>query len=102
MSWLVSLWEELQKPEDFSDDLYKFCAVALAKSFIGLSVASFVPVGLTYTLILTLAYLVLWEVLVQGWRRRDTLEDTTFFFVGATGIIWLIWVTLLVLVVRRV
>lgn len=102
MSWLVDLWEELQKPEDFSDDLYKFCAVALAKALIGMTVASLVPANLLWVSIITLAYLLLWEVLIQGWRRRDTLEDTVFFFVGATGVLWVIWVTLFLLVLRRV
>lgn len=101
MSWVLKLWEDLKTPEDFSNDLYKFSAVALAKAFVGMTISSFFPIGLIPALLLTLAYLLLWELLVQGWSGRDTLEDTLFFFVGALGCFWLIWVTLILLLSRK-
>lgn len=88
----------LLTPDDFADDQYGWLTNQISHAALGvflvfsLCTTHYVVAGefphKTHVFLLIFAAYVLFEVLVQGWRGSDTVEDTVFVVgYGASGVL---------------
>lgn len=89
----------LDEPESFPDDPYGYLTNQISHVWLGAGIPtaySFVLDKISHypdqTLAVTFTvavYFFWWELLVQGWRRWDTIEDTLFVFLGASTFLYI-------------
>ena len=95
---IKALWIEASRPESFMGRVWASTVNQGWHFWIGLSLAALVCViwdaafgSMPYrTLVfgwIVGAYFGLWEIAVQGWQGRDTLDDTYFFGLGAAAVL---------------
>ena len=86
------------QPEDFKGDPYGYITNQISHIFVGFSlvtVYSFVlnlseyPNQNFSALMVTLGYFLCWELLYQGWRKFDTIEDTFFIGLGTAPFLFI-------------
>jgi len=84
----------LSKPEDFKGDGYGYVTNQLSHTllggflvttycYLGLAILGEYPNQTVAFVVITLAYLIWWEIVHQGWRGLDTIEDTLYVTLGA-------------------
>lgn len=96
---------DLKVPDDFKDNPYGYITNQISHIYLGFFFSVFYcfvldkvtgfPDQTWAILIVTGIYLFWWELLNQGWRGFDTVEDTFYFFAGAASflVIDMEWVT---------
>lgn len=84
----------LNEPEDFPDDAYGYLTNQISHIWLGLGIptaycfvldkVSHYPSQILAVTFTVLVYFLWWELMVQGWRKLDSLEDTFFVFLGSS------------------
>lgn len=83
------------KPDDFKSKPYGYLTNQLGHIFLGFGITTWYTWIITYLsgvypsqvlsfFVCVTLYLVVWELIVQGWRNFDTIEDTAYFGMGSS------------------
>lgn len=94
MTKLIALWRELNTPSDFAGQPYIGLLNQRGHTMLGtelyiylacawFAVGGEMPSGLVVAFAVSIAYGVVIEWGVQGWRKRDSLQDWLFVSLGA-------------------
>ena len=99
---MIEKWKnfkEFFKSQNFDNDPYGYLTNQIGHIVLGCYVVTLVvgfcfnflcneyPNQVPYVIAVMFAYVVIWELGVQGWKGLDTLEDSLYFSMGAA--LWL-------------